>query len=151
MKIKQNYPTFGMDTDDIPAAEYRKTVPGIERYVAEMERRKIKPEAIITQDDGKIIKIWFWGMDIIAYRHNMGEFDVVAAYTNTVRPHMIPDDLDIILASILKGTGLEPTIILPILKCLRCGYTWPPRSEAFPKVCPNPECKSPYWNKPRKK
>ena len=150
MKIKQNYPVFGVDTDNVPASEYRKEIPNITMFVDEMERRKIRPEAIITQDDGKIIKIWFWGNYIIAYRHNMGEFDVVAAYTNTVRPHMIPQDLDIILTDALKGTGLGETIILPVLKCCRCDHTWTPRSGAPPKVCPNPKCKSPYWNKPRK-
>ena len=35
------------------------------------------------------------------------------------------------------------------LKCLRCGHKWKPRSENKPTVCPNPKCKSPYWNKPR--
>ncbi len=36
-------------------------------------------------------------------------------------------------------------------KCLRCGYVWTPRNpNATPKVCPNPKCKSPYWNKLRK-
>ncbi|MGI0133860.1 MAG: hypothetical protein ACREBW_02735 [Candidatus Micrarchaeaceae archaeon] len=35
------------------------------------------------------------------------------------------------------------------LHCLRCGWTWTPRSDELPTVCPNPKCKSPYWNKPR--
>jgi hypothetical protein len=37
-------------------------------------------------------------------------------------------------------------------KCERCGYEWLPRDpEATdePKRCPGPNCKSPYWNKPR--
>jgi len=38
-----------------------------------------------------------------------------------------------------------------ILKCTRCGHTWRPRGEELPTVCPNPKCKSPYWNKPRKR
>ena len=33
------------------------------------------------------------------------------------------------------------------LKCKRCEYEWIARTED-PKVCPN--CKSPYWNTPRK-
>jgi len=33
-------------------------------------------------------------------------------------------------------------------KCERCGYEWLSRTEgAEPSGCPN--CKSPYWNKPR--
>lgn len=35
------------------------------------------------------------------------------------------------------------------LKCNRCGHTWKPRNKDPPTVCPNPKCKSPYWNKPR--
>ena len=38
-----------------------------------------------------------------------------------------------------------------ILKCKRCGHRWKPRGNDLPTVCPNPKCKSPYWNKPRKK
>lgn len=34
-------------------------------------------------------------------------------------------------------------------KCERCDYEWKPRQlEPKPIVCP--ECKSPYWNKPKK-
>jgi rubrerythrin len=33
-------------------------------------------------------------------------------------------------------------------KCLRCGHTWTLRTP-HPKKCP--KCKSPYWNKPRRK
>lgn len=33
------------------------------------------------------------------------------------------------------------------LQCKRCEYSWVARIEN-PKVCPN--CKSPYWNTPRK-
>lgn len=40
---------------------------------------------------------------------------------------------------------------LPILECLRCGWTWHPRTDKLPAVCPNPKCKSPYWNKPRRR
>jgi predicted Zn-ribbon and HTH transcriptional regulator len=39
-------------------------------------------------------------------------------------------------------------IVLPELKCQRCGKTWNPRSINSPKNCPH--CKSPYWDKPRK-
>lgn len=37
------------------------------------------------------------------------------------------------------------------LVCKRCGHKWKPRSDKLPIVCPNPKCKSPYWNKLRKK
>jgi len=34
-------------------------------------------------------------------------------------------------------------------KCYRCEYEWRPRDvEEKPRVCPN--CKNPYWDKPRK-
>lgn len=35
------------------------------------------------------------------------------------------------------------------LTCLRCGYSWTPELNHSPKTCPNPKCRSPYWNKPR--
>ena len=36
-------------------------------------------------------------------------------------------------------------------KCDRCEHTWVPRGDtsAEPSVCP--KCKSPYWNKPRRR
>lgn len=36
-------------------------------------------------------------------------------------------------------------------RCHRCGHEWLPRksSKEEPKVCP--KCKSPYWDRPRKK
>ena len=40
---------------------------------------------------------------------------------------------------------------LPILKCKRCGHKWYPRTTNLPKVCSNLKCKSPYWNKERRK
>ncbi len=33
--------------------------------------------------------------------------------------------------------------------CQRCYHSWKRRREQLPKVCP--KCKSPYWNKPRKR
>ena len=38
---------------------------------------------------------------------------------------------------------------LPKYKCIRCKHKWIPRKETVPIICP--KCKSPYWNKPRKK
>lgn len=35
------------------------------------------------------------------------------------------------------------------LECNRCGHKWRPRTDKEPLVCPNPKCKSPYWNKER--
>ena len=37
----------------------------------------------------------------------------------------------------------------PKLKCGRCNHQWVQRATLLPKVCP--KCKSPYWNKRRKK
>jgi predicted Zn-ribbon and HTH transcriptional regulator len=35
-------------------------------------------------------------------------------------------------------------------RCERCGHEWVPNDiNIEPKVCP--KCKSPYWNKPRRK
>jgi Zn finger protein HypA/HybF involved in hydrogenase expression len=41
-------------------------------------------------------------------------------------------------------------IELPAWKCERCEHVWVPRSmDVEPRVCP--KCKSPYWNRPRRK
>lgn len=34
-------------------------------------------------------------------------------------------------------------------KCERCEHEWIPRNKNEPAVCP--KCKSPYWNRPRRK
>ena len=35
-------------------------------------------------------------------------------------------------------------------QCERCGHVWIPHEKGFkPRVCP--KCKSPYWDRPRKK
>lgn len=36
------------------------------------------------------------------------------------------------------------------LTCKRCGYHWVRRSGRLPEVCPNPKCKSPYWNREKR-
>jgi len=35
------------------------------------------------------------------------------------------------------------------LICKRCGYTWQPYRKIKPVRCPNPSCRTPYWNKER--
>lgn len=40
-------------------------------------------------------------------------------------------------------------IIREGFSCERCDYKWIPRKKDYPRVCP--KCKSPYWDKPRKK
>ena len=39
-------------------------------------------------------------------------------------------------------------VTIPKLKCERCGHSWVPRKSEI-TICPR--CKSPYWNRPRKK
>lgn len=39
--------------------------------------------------------------------------------------------------------------MIPGYACNRCGHTWAARKKTLPKTCSN--CKSPYWNMPRKK
>lgn len=34
-------------------------------------------------------------------------------------------------------------------RCDRCSHEWIPRNDEKPTICP--KCKSPYWNKPRKR
>ncbi len=38
-----------------------------------------------------------------------------------------------------------------VLQCHRCSHKWYPKTPNRPKVCPNPKCKSPYWDRPRQK
>lgn len=41
---------------------------------------------------------------------------------------------------------------IPIHKCTRCGYEWAGRrGRGKPKTCPNPACRSPYWDRERTK
>ncbi len=41
-------------------------------------------------------------------------------------------------------------IVVKGYRCLRCGHEWIPRNKKeIPRVCP--KCKSPYWDKPKKK
>lgn len=42
-----------------------------------------------------------------------------------------------------------PSILLPGLKCSKCGYEWRPQKGSTPKVCP--ECKTEDWDKPQPK
>lgn len=49
----------------------------------------------------------------------------------------------------VKLMGAEP-ITLQKFTCERCGHSWIPRSEERPRSCPNPKCRSIYWDKPKK-
>ena len=44
---------------------------------------------------------------------------------------------------------LGKTIEIPKLKCLRCDWEWQPRTDDV-RMCPNPECRSPKWDVPKK-
>lgn len=53
-----------------------------------------------------------------------------------------------------KGIFEMPVKIIEAIEkqtCLRCGNQFYPSSDELPKTCPNPKCRSPYWNKPRQK
>lgn len=45
---------------------------------------------------------------------------------------------------------LVDALMLSLLTCLRCGHQWYPKAPRLPKTCPNPRCKSPYWNRERR-
>ena len=44
---------------------------------------------------------------------------------------------------------IEVELALARLKCKRCSHEWVRRGEELPEICP--ECKSPYWNRVRKR
>ena len=49
-----------------------------------------------------------------------------------------------------KKEGAGANINLIGNKCYRCGHEWLPYDKnSQPRVCP--KCKSPYWDRPRKK
>jgi rubrerythrin len=50
----------------------------------------------------------------------------------------------------LKKIAANYPQTLPQLICHRCGHRWVPRTDKVPAVCPNPKCKSRYWDKPRR-
>lgn len=31
--------------------------------------------------------------------------------------------------------------------CKRCGHTWTTKTDELPGTCPNPSCRSRYWNR----
>lgn len=48
--------------------------------------------------------------------------------------------------------GVMHAIKLPRLKCRKCGWEWVPRKERVERrVCPNPECQTWLWDRPKKK
>jgi len=46
--------------------------------------------------------------------------------------------------------GCKVKVTVDAWRCERCEHTWVPRDwDTEPRVCP--KCKSPYWNKPRRR
>ncbi len=43
--------------------------------------------------------------------------------------------------------AMKTTLVIPQLKCKRCGHTWFPRITRLPKKCAG--CQTPYWNRDR--
>lgn len=39
--------------------------------------------------------------------------------------------------------------MIEIYKCKRCDHEWAGRKNQKPITCPNPSCRSPYWDKER--
>jgi len=45
-----------------------------------------------------------------------------------------------------------PKTEMPAWKCERCSHVWPRKNdEEKPVTCPNPKCRSVYWDKERKR
>ena len=42
-----------------------------------------------------------------------------------------------------------PNTTIKGYRCNRCGHEWVPRGDTKPVVCPNKQCKSPYWDRSR--
>jgi predicted Zn-ribbon and HTH transcriptional regulator len=35
-------------------------------------------------------------------------------------------------------------------RCSHCGYEWKEKNGVASKVCPNPKCHTPYWDRPKR-
>jgi ribosomal protein L37E len=46
---------------------------------------------------------------------------------------------------------MKEKIVLEGWICKRCGHKWIPKKKDVPRSCPNPKCRSIYWDRPRKK
>lgn len=53
------------------------------------------------------------------------------------------------MATNKKEAPAPGEVKLPTWTCLRCEHTWVPRRPDHPRICP--KCKSPYWDRPRRK
>jgi predicted Zn-ribbon and HTH transcriptional regulator len=52
----------------------------------------------------------------------------------------------------IMGRMGKKVVQVVVYRCERCGYEWQPRQRhgnGEPTTCPH--CRSPYWNKPRRK
>ena len=56
------------------------------------------------------------------------------------------DEWKIAIQAALKDKIYDRTIEQQT--CNRCGYVFYPKNGKLPQTCPNPKCRSPYWNKP---
>jgi predicted Zn-ribbon and HTH transcriptional regulator len=52
----------------------------------------------------------------------------------------IEKDIDRMISDLGKEMWLRPQT------CKKCGHVWTPRKPREPETCPNPACRSPYWN-----
>ena len=54
-------------------------------------------------------------------------------------------------SNIMQKEGMGANVLILGHKCYRCSHKWVPREKGYePRVCPNPECKSPYWKTAKK-
>lgn len=52
----------------------------------------------------------------------------------------IEKDIERMIQATAKEIWLRPQT------CNKCGHVWTPRKAREPTTCPNPKCRSPYWN-----
>lgn len=51
---------------------------------------------------------------------------------------------------VTQWKGKEPIFEVHRAICERCGTSWVPRTSEKPIHCPNPKCRSAYWDRTRK-
>ena len=86
-----------------------------------------------------------------------------AEYANLIDIKNDLDRVELYLEDVKMEYLMDEATGIKKQTCLRCGYDFVPSPERapnvpymivgmkLPKTCPNPKCKSPYWNKPRTK
>lgn len=88
----------------------------------------------------KAFKVWLKENDWIVHRQVVDD---------STRNWKTPRKADLLIKGNETPWIGKVMVEITKLECLRCGHKWYPRFPQKPRICPY--CKSPYWDKERKK